>query len=45
MSNTLNYDRHRSRPINEGFDFTDMSDVDYTDTFSDMDDTMILVKE
>ena len=45
MSNTLNYDRHRSRPINEDFDFTDMSDVDYTDTFSDMDDTMILVKE
>lgn len=45
MSNTLNYDRHQSRPINEDFDFTGMSDTDYTDTFADMDDTMILVKE
>lgn len=31
--------------VNEGFTFSDMSDVDYTDTFADMDDKLIIIKE
>lgn len=31
--------------INEAFELSDMSDVDYTDTFADMDDEVGLIKE
>ena len=37
--------RTGSRRLYEGFDFTDMSDTDYTDYFADMDEEAEDIKD